>query len=235
MAGGDDARIHYVHFHPSITYEDFVEALVPQPDGKGALKFVPESKVFLQICAAAEGAPQALILDEINRADTSRVFGEAMLLLERGYRGKQHAVARIYNPNQKFWIPDDLYVIATMNDIDRSTFDLDFALRRRFGEVVLRPTPKALESVLRENGCSDEDFIRIAQALLSQVQPTYPLGHAYFLGVKNRDDLTAAYRRRIRPAIEEFLGEYRKDQLAEIDKMLYEATSAKSFDEFIGV
>ena len=122
-----------------------------------------------------------------------------------------------------------------MNNIDKSTYDLDFAFRRRFGEVDVIPSGDKLEEILKVNGCSDEGFIRIIRSAFQELQFHYPLGHAYFKTVKDRDSLKSAYRRVIRPTIESFLGQYRKDQLQKVDSIFKRAYEVKNWEEYIGV
>lgn len=234
LVDGDESRIHKFQFHSSFSYEDFVEAVLPHPNPEGGIVFRPEKKRFLQACEKAQKKPQVVILDEFNRADVSKVFGEAILLLEPQYRKKQYAVSRLYNPSEDFWIPENLYLIATMNNIDRSTFDIDFAVMRRFGQVRVDPNPNSLAEMLREDGCKDENLIRIVCCLLSQVQEFYPLGHGYFKWLKSKDDLREIYRRTIRPAISFYLGEYRQSEMNEVDKLFERAMYSKTWEEFVG-
>lgn len=227
---GDKSRIHMFQFHDSYSYEDFIEALVPSPE-KNGFRFKAVEKPFLQICKAAMKDIQVIILDEFNRADVSKVFGEAFSLLEPEYRGEEFAIPRLYDPKSKLWIPKNLVVIATMNNIDKSTYDLDFALTRRFSMVQMMPSAVALREMLREDGCADESLIDLVCSLLGSVQDYYPLGHAYFKGLKTNDDLPKLYRRRIRPAVAAYLGEYRREELAQVDKMFEMACSGRWFEE----
>jgi len=227
-------QIHEFQFHASYGYEDFMEALVPGVGKEGKLVFAPEPKRFLKALEAAQEAPQVVVLDELNRADVSKVLGETLQLLELDYRGAGQAIPRLYDQTRSIWVPKEFYVIATMNDLDRSTYEVDFAVQRRFGQVYMRPDPEALVSMLRERGCRDEEVMLICATLLTQVQEFYPLGHAYFKDIKEREDLPRVYRRTIRPVIKHYLGEYRKDKLEAVDALFGEAYNAQTLADFAG-
>lgn len=231
---GDKSRQHLFQFHASYTYEDFIEALVPTPEN-GALKFEPVGKRFLLACEAAKAEKQVAILDELNRADVSKVFGEAFLLIEREYRDEEYAIPRLYAPDKKFWIPPDLYVIGTLNDLDKSTYDLDFAFRRRFGQVEVTPNVSLLEEIVKEAGCEDEDFIKILRSSFREVQTHYPLGHAYFKNVNDRESLKDAYRRVMRPTIFAYLGQYRKNDMDKVDSIFKRVYDVETWEAYIDV
>lgn len=235
IAGGDQSRIHLFQFHAGYSYEEFIEALRPQTDEQGNLQFVAIQKRFAEVCQASVSAKQIVILDEMNRADVSKVFGEAFLFLERDYRKKENAIPSLYDPNNKFWIPDDLYIIATMNNLDKSTFDLDFALQRRFGQVDVLPNAADLETIMIAAGCKDEGLIRIVRSAFHEIQTIYPLGHAYFKGVQDRESLKQMYRRVIRPTIAAYLGQYRQDDLDKADSIFKRVYSSQSWEQYIEV
>jgi hypothetical protein len=232
IVNGDETRVHQFQFHASYAYEDFIEALRPMPEG-GTLQFEPILKRFALACRAAKTKPQVVVLDELNRADVSKVFGEAFLLVEREYRDEKFAIPHLYNPGEKFWIPPDLYVIATLNDLDKSTYDLDFAFRRRFGQVDVSPNPDLLVAVMQNAGCTDEDFRRILCSAFVEMQSYYPLGHAYFKTVKDRESLRAAYRRVIRPTIAAYLGQYRKEELTKVDSIFKQVFDTPTWEVYI--
>jgi hypothetical protein len=126
-------------------------------------------------------------------------------------------------------------LVATLNDLDKSTYDLDFAFRRRFGQIEATPNTDALENVVRNAGCNDQDFIRILRGMFNGTQQIYPLGHAYFKSVKDRETLRATYRRVIRPTIKAYLGQYRKDDLDRVDAIFKRACEVMSWEEYIGI
>lgn len=168
---GEYPKYEFVQFHPSYDYTDFVEGLRPVEDEKGEIKFQKVDGIFKKFCRKViekneKGKKYFFIIDEINRADLSKVFGELMYCLESDKRGAnnkiqtQYANLPTYNPDTKskyepdtkdknksdtnedkynldvfadgFYIPENVYIIGTMNDIDRSVESMDFALRRRF-------------------------------------------------------------------------------------------------------
>lgn len=168
---GEYPKYEFVQFHPSYDYTDFVEGLRPMEDEDGEIKFQKVDGIFKKFCREVVNAKNKegkyfFIIDEINRADLSKVFGELMYCLESDKRGAdnkiqtQYANLPTYNPKTKskyepdtkdknksdtnedkynldvfadgFYIPENVYIIGTMNDIDRSVESMDFALRRRF-------------------------------------------------------------------------------------------------------
>lgn len=155
--------IQFVQFHPSYDYTDFVEGLRPIEDENNNIAFGKVNGIFKQFCQEVVKASQKedkyfFIIDEINRADLSKVFGELMYCLEADKRGEKNRIATQYQNMQTyqrirnskgfyeiqkleddkdvfkegFYIPENVYIIGTMNDIDRSVESMDFALRRRF-------------------------------------------------------------------------------------------------------
>jgi 5-methylcytosine-specific restriction protein B len=151
MGEQDNERIGFVQFHQSYSYEDFVMGY--RPDGEG---FRLRSGVFYDFCAKASADPghdYFFIIDEINRADLSKVLGELMMLIERGYRGVEVTLPYDGKP---FSVPDNLFVIGMMNTADRSLAMIDYALRRRFAFFEMEP------------GFDSEGFSRYAERLKSE-------------------------------------------------------------------
>jgi len=148
-------NIEFVQFHPSYSYEDFVEGIFPEIDKEtGQIIFKIKDKIFKKLCKEAESNPDknyVLIIDEINRADLSKVFGEIFSALE--YR--KEMVKLLYS-KESFTIPTNLYIIGTMNTLDKSTVDIDFALMRRFKFFEIGPDTKVLRKILKENGVDSE-------------------------------------------------------------------------------
>src|SRR5438477_3465010 len=127
-----------IQFHPAVTYEDFVVGLSPDPK-EGTLRFDVRRGSLLQAAQAAREAPFLLVIDEVNRADLGKVLGEAIYLFEPREVGGDHP-RRITLPHAvdgrlEFSIPENLYVLATMNTADRSIQAMDLAIRRRFAFV----------------------------------------------------------------------------------------------------
>ena len=127
MGKKDDSRIRFVQFHQNYSYEDFVMGYKPVENG-----FELKYGVFYHFCQEASDYPEKnyfFIIDEINRGNMSKIFGELLMLIERGYRGKKAALA--YN-GRLFSVPENIYIIGMMNTADRSLAMIDYALRRRF-------------------------------------------------------------------------------------------------------
>lgn len=144
----DPSRRMLVQFHPSMSYEDFFEGYRPRVDGGGQMSYELRKgplALMAEMAEAAPGQPHVLIIDELNRANLPRVFGELLYLLE--YRQKW--VRTAYRADEPFRLPTNLYVIGTMNTADRSIAMIDAALRRRFHFIPFAPNEGALSGVLR--------------------------------------------------------------------------------------
>ena len=142
---GTSGTVRFCCFHPAYGYEDFLEGYRPE-SLDGQVTFSLKSGVFKQICEDAWASPQQkfyLVIDEINRGDVPRIFGELLTVLEKDKRGKPIILSLSGSP---FQVPDNLYVLGTMNTADRSIALLDTALRRRFGFVELMPDVSVLGS-----------------------------------------------------------------------------------------
>lgn len=134
MGKKDDSRIELVQFHQSYSYEDFI--LGYKPDGAG---FTLKEGVFYQFCEKAAARPEEdffFLIDEINRGNLSRIFGEMLMAVEREYRG---TAVRLPEGDRLFSVPENVYLIGMMNTADRSLALMDYALRRRFGFFEMRP------------------------------------------------------------------------------------------------
>lgn len=134
-----------VQFHPSTSYEDFFEGYRPATDSSGNLSYTLQQGPFAELAdhAAEDSNTHVLIIDELNRANIPKVFGELLFLLE--YRGD--SVIPLYRPDG-FQLPENLWVIATMNTADRSIASIDAALRRRFHFVPIFPDQQPIEGLL---------------------------------------------------------------------------------------
>jgi 5-methylcytosine-specific restriction enzyme B len=143
----DDGAVKLVQFHPSYTYEDFFEGYRPSPGGDGSLIFTLRAgpfRDFAEVAAPNLSTAYILIIDEINRANLAKVFGELYFLLE--YRDS--SISLQYSPDKEFTLPQNLFIIGTMNTADRSIARIDTAMRRRFSFVELDPRIPPVQGLL---------------------------------------------------------------------------------------
>ncbi|MBE6198592.1 MAG: restriction endonuclease [Rikenellaceae bacterium] len=134
MEEKDDNRICFVQFHQNYSYEEFIEGYKPDEEG-----FKLRKGIFYNFCTQAKNDPSRpyfFIIDEINRGNLSKIFGELLMLVESAYRNER--VALLYS-GEKFYVPENLYIIGMMNTADRSLAMIDYALRRRFSFFDLKP------------------------------------------------------------------------------------------------
>lgn len=205
-----------VQFHASYDYSDFVEGLRPVViEGQENNSFVRLDGVFKEFCRkiveADDGKKYYFIIDEINRADLSKVFGELMFGLEESYRGKDHPFDTQYkniptytiNDNGKaepiendcfkdgFYIPENLVIIGTMNDIDRSVETFDFALRRRFRWIDVKANEVMLPALLEMR--SEENKDEITKLADNAIEMNKIISNAYEMGLNESYNIGPAY------------------------------------------
>jgi len=183
--------IHKITLHQSYAYEDFIEGLRPKltENTNNGLAFEIKPGIFRQLCTKAEQDPQrryVLVIDEINRGNIAKVFGELMTLIEADKRGKWTAV--LPYSKETFCVPPNLYIIGTMNTADRSIALMDVALRRRFAFLDLMPDATLLDNIVIATG-EDElnmgDFLRKINQRITEIRGAdYQIGHSYFLPLK---------------------------------------------------
>jgi hypothetical protein len=216
----DGARVEMVQFHPSTSYEDFVLGL--RPDGAGGFELKPG--VFHRFCTRAQqdpGRAYVFIIDEINRGNLAKILGELMMLIEPDKRGPVHGVQLTYGKatDARFYLPDNLYVIGTMNTADRSLALVDYALRRRFAFLSLEPNfgPRFREQ-LEAHGRPAELIAEICDriALINQritedvrgLGPGYQIGHSFFCNGEHAAEHESWYSDvvnfELRPLLEEY-------------------------------
>ena len=191
LGARDESRIELVQFHPSYGYEDFMLGF--RPDAQGRFHLVPGVLPLLcQRAAADPTRPYFLLIDEVNRGNVPRIFGELLLLLEADKRGPAHALRLPYAPAEapRFFVPDNLYVIGTLNLADRSLSPLDYALRRRFAFVALGPqfgaplrqflAARQVPAALIEQLCTRMAALNQTIADDPELGPDFEIGHSYF-------------------------------------------------------
>jgi MoxR-like ATPase len=194
-----------VQFHSAYNYEDFIQGLQPIPV-ESALRFDLVPGRFLQFCQRvrleSNHDPCVLIIDEINRANLARVFGELMYLLE--YRDKAIPLAAGGEP---FQIPRNVYLIGTMNTADRSIALVDHALRRRFSFIRLRPKYDILERELKSHNYPADELISVLKEINQAIDdPNYEVGISFFMKDKERlkEYLSMIWKSEIEPYLEEY-------------------------------
>lgn len=215
----EDGRIAFTTFHQSMDYEDFVEGYKPE-EVNGDIKFKLKPGVFRTICEKAKEQPCVLIIDEINRGNVSKIFGELITLLEADKRdGGDHRIqVNLTYSGKPFSVPNNLYIIGTMNTTDRSVGSIDYALRRRFAFWTLKSNKKVIEG-------QDVDFNVKSKALslfdkvegflnanpsdmkMDDLMP----GHSYFLA-KSLAELESKVKYELIPLVEEYV----KDGIIEV-------------------
>lgn len=225
-----------VQFHPNYTYEDFIGGISPDLRS-GTLSYTLKVGIFKKLCDTANkeenrGKKFFIIVDEINRADLSSVFGELMYALE--YRNE---LISIPNFPEKFCIPSNVYIIGTMNSIDKSLVTFDLALRRRFGFIKIMPRLSVLENILSDYNIEDEcltKFIKRCEGINNRIAESdndglklgedYKIGHAYYGKIKDFIqktettqnitifDLEKLWDYHIQPLLEEYLGNRIEDK-----------------------
>jgi 5-methylcytosine-specific restriction protein B len=191
LGAKDDNRIELVQFHPSYGYEDFVLGF--RPGSNGQFSLVPGVLPLLcQRAAIDPERPYFLLIDELNRGNVARIFGELLVLLEPTQRGPAHALRLPYAPPEMplFFVPDNLYVIGTLNLADRSLAPLDYALRRRFAFVNMQPQfGGALQALLHAAKVPGKLAAHLAESMAElnqaitddpELGPDFAVGHSYF-------------------------------------------------------
>jgi 5-methylcytosine-specific restriction enzyme B len=207
-----------IQFHPAYTYEDFIQGIRPKTTESGNLEYAMTRGRFLEFCDRARetDAPCVLIIDEINRANLARVFGELMYLLE--YRNETIKLAS----GEEFQIPDNVRIIGTMNTADRSIALVDHALRRRFAFLELAPDMNVLRQYQARFNCNVEKLIQKLQEINRAINnPHYALGISFFLQEELFDHIEDIWNMEIEP----YLGEYFFDQPETAQKFSWERVS----------
>ena len=200
LMGGDQGLVELVQFHPAYAYEDFVQGIRPRTTD-GVLSYEWVNGRFLDFChhAAGQSGISIFIIDEINRANLSSVLGELMYLLE--YRDRQIPLAG----GGLFSIPDNVYLIGTMNTADRSIALVDHALRRRFAFIHLHLNEQILHHFHQQTGFEVKGLIPVLQQINGRIgDPHYAIGHTYFLREDLPETLPDIWQMEVEPYLEEY-------------------------------
>jgi len=207
LSEGDEARTLFLQFHPAIGYDDFIEGFRPiAADGNKGVKYELDARLFLKFAQLAEKTPAkkfVAVIDELNRGDVARIFGEVLTYLEADYRGVKFTLPF---SGKTAVLPDNLIVVATANPYDRSVTDLDDALLRRFWVIELEPDAAVLKGHLQSQGV-ETGIINRTVRLFQILNEAFPFGfgHTNFLRVKEIEDLSAVWIGRVRLALKRAL------------------------------
>ncbi|MGB3183779.1 MAG: AAA family ATPase [Cyclobacteriaceae bacterium] len=202
-----------IQFHPAYSYEDFVRGIIPE-NKDGQITYITQNKVLADFAAKAledSKKPYVLIIDEINRANLPAVLGELIYALE--YRGE--AVESMYKveDSRKLVLPENLYIIGTMNTADRSVGHIDYAIRRRFAFVDMLPDPAVLGSAIKKSEVKSEAkrlFDKVEKLFTENVlvpdfrKEDVQVGHSYFIA-KTVDELHMKMKYEVVPLLMEYL------------------------------
>jgi hypothetical protein len=199
-----------ITFHPSYSYEDFVEGIRPQMNGSN-ISYKIESGIFKKICKDAESDPSnkyVLLIDEINRGNISKIFGELITLIEKDKREKIRV--QLTYSKESFTVPRNLYIIGTMNTADRSLTQLDVALRRRFAFVELLPNYDIIQTKIREI-----HLATLLQNLNAKIREhegrEKQIGHSYFMNadkpIQTIEELQFIFKNEIIPLLQDYFYE----------------------------
>ncbi len=250
-------RYNFITFHSNYSYEDFIEGIKPvlAVEGKvsSELRFTKEPGIFYKACEKAvqlagyssledcladdqetrrkklNKAPQfALFIDEINRANISRVFGELITLIEDDKRlGAKHEITETRLPSSKkpFGVPCNLHIIGTMNTADKSIALLDLALRRRFIFEELLPDATVINDPAQRSF-----FIELNKLILKKKGKDFLVGHSYFLAEENSAiDLASVMNNKVIPLLTEYFYNKEQDMISLIEQALKNSDLKHSF------
>lgn len=224
-------NVQMVQFHQSYAYEDFIQGWRPNGDGGFELR----NGAFYEFCRRAQsrpGEPHVFVIDEINRGNLSKIFGELLLLIEADKRGPATQILLTYSESSTdtFYIPDNVYVIGLMNTADRSLAMVDYALRRRFAFHTLGPAfdSPSFARTLSDQGVDEETIARIRNQVAAvnaeiigdhkNLGPGFAIGHSYFCPVGEIDEPTAWYETVVREELEPLLAEYWFDDEERVER-----------------
>ena len=203
-------QIEMITFHQNFAYEDFIEGIRPKVGEKGSLSYEMHTGIFKHIVEVAKARRNerfVVIIDEINRGNIAKIFGELITLIEDSRRlgQKDETCVTLPYSGENFGIPDNLYLIGTMNTADRSIQLLDTALRRRFIFRERMPEPEH-EYICRDiNGIDCSKLLKaMNRRIATLLDREHQIGHTYLLNVDSMEKLSDAMRDRIFPLLQEY-------------------------------
>lgn len=214
-------RVRTITFHQSYSYEEFIEGIRPilSSEAIGKIGYKLENGIFKDLCFNAEkelnkiggnskyiDKPYYMIIDEINRGNISKIFGELITLIEQDKRGNLKTI--LPYSKKEFTVPSNVYIIGTMNTADRSIAAIDTALRRRFTFVEVEPDSSVLSQYGNHIVNDIVDLSKLMDAIndriLERLDRDHRIGHAYFMGIESLNNLYQTWYYKILP----LLGEY---------------------------
>ena len=234
----DNGPIEMVQFHQSYAYEDFVQGFRPTDKGGFTLK----DGAFHRFCERARAQPNTphiFLIDEINRGNLSRIFGELLMLIEADKRSEDYAVALTYS-DKRFHVSSNVHILGMMNTADRSLALVDYALRRRFAFETLEPAygtdygRTAFAAHLTEKGAHPDLVARIADRMRDlnkkitndkELGPGFQIGHSYFVPDGNEVPSVDWHRRIVDTQIAPLLREYWFDSPGDVEKEVARLTA----------
>lgn len=199
----DESKIEVIQFHQNYSYEDFIMGYKPKDDGGFELKH----GVFYSFCKKAANDPEHkyfFIIDEINRGNMSKVFGELLMLIEKDYRGAKHEIRLAYN-DEKFYVPKNLYILGMMNTADRSLAMIDYALRRRFSFYEMKPGFTSQGFIDYQNEIDSKEFNAVIEGIINlnnnieadeSLGSGFCIGHSYFCN-RDNDDINIVWLKNV--------------------------------------
>lgn len=225
MGMTDDSRVKMVQFHQNYSYEDFIMGYKPTASG-----FELREGVFYEFCRKAANDPDRdyyFIIDEINRGNLSKIFGELLMLIESGYRG---TTVQLAYRKEEFAVPENLYIIGMMNTADRSLAMIDYALRRRFSFFTMHPgldTAGFKAEISRHDDKRIEKVVEVIRQLNSTIANDdslgegFCIGHSYFCNHDTSADwIENVVRYDICPMLEEYWFDNNDKRQAAVNRLL---------------
>ena len=227
-------RIEMVTFHQNYTYEDFIEGIRPvlssrdketeegQPEVKKDIEYELSTGVFKEIAERAQDNGDnryVLIIDEINRGNIAKIFGELITLIEPSKRldGDDEANITLPYSHEPFGMPSNLYIIGTMNTADRSIALLDTALRRRFDFIEMMPKPEHPGISKDIGGVNCQKLLKVMNERIRILHDReHQIGHTYFMDIEDIESLAKTFKNRIIPLLQEYF----YDNWKKIDEVL---------------
>lgn len=227
----DNGQIEFVTFHQSYGYEEFIEGIKPKTEN-GEIRYEIAEGIFKKFCKKAENNPDknyVFIIDEINRGNISKIFGELITLIEDTKRigASEEMRATLPYSGESFGVPENVYILGTMNTADRSISLMDTALRRRFRFVEMMPDPKLVNVVIADDDKNvkvdgkELSVQNILETMNKRIEYLYDrehtIGHSFFMKLnetKSMDDLKNVMLNSVLPLLQEyFYDDYNKIRL----------------------